>query len=412
MASSEDAKKNGIMKPIIIIIVTFLMVPLLTVGIIYYADENFRYKADETLSNYLPGKLGDVFAKKPTKEEKDLLKIQIAKKYATYEDHRLVDKLKIIKSKDESLFNEFMILLNRENPSKTARVQETLRLGELKSDIYQQLLTEINVEQEETVDSLIEYYSSLNTNGAIKEIERTFNSGELSIELLPLVFDKLPVEQSALFLEGLNQEIKDKVEARLIPSKKAEIEKVIESNRLRNQELASLAEVYKETPLEELVQKIGSADQYNISELAKLYQKLPIGLAGEVLARVEDQEFIGNLYKAITELENLNTETSGLSNHLAASALIQQEYEKKLQELAQVYEKLPIIELASLVNEMLQTERTYKRHQLPEGTEIIFTQEQLVVDVLRRLKPTLVAKLMEELETSKSVELSKKLVTK
>ncbi|WP_026476002.1 hypothetical protein [Alkaliphilus transvaalensis] len=411
MAISEDAKKSGIIKPIIIILLAFLMVPTLTVAIAYYVDEGFKYKTNEVLSAHLPGRLGTQFAKQPTKEELQQLKLHIAKQYIKYEDDRLADKLQIIKAEDQQLYNDLVILLSRENSSKMSRVREIIRNAELKSDLLQRIIADLDLEQETVADELVSYYTSLLTSDAVNEIERSFDSGELTLELLPLIFNKLPVDQSALYLQYINDDLQQKIKFRLTPSKRTEIEKRIEGNKIKNQQLVELAEVYKESQLEELVEELGSNNKFNHRDLARIYQNLPVTKTGQVLARVEDQEFILRLYEAINELEKLNATTSGLTNKLAAAVQIYQSYEEKLEELALAYQRMPISELTTIVNQMLSGNPVYQRHNLGQGVEIVFTQEQLVVDILRRFRPNQVANLLESLDTSKAVDLSKKLVT-
>ncbi len=410
MAISEEMKKSGKIKPIIIILIAFLMVPILTVAIVYYANQDFRFKADKVLSSLLPGNIGSGFAKKPSKEEEQQLKVYIAKQYITYEEERLADKLQIIKAEDQQLYNDLIILLNRENSTKMSRVREILRRAELKDDSFQRILAELELDKENAADVLLKHYTSLKTSDAIKEIERTFASGELTLEMLPLVFSKLSVEQSATLIQYLDEDLQQKITFRLKPSRKMEVEKKIQGNKQRNLQLIEMAEVYKESLPEELVEELGTNNKFNKRDLALIYQNLPVDKAGRILANVKDQEFIVDLYEAINELEKLNDDTVGLSSNLAASTLVFQEYHTKLEELAIVYQRMPIKELTNIVEQMLRGNQVYQKHQLENGVEVTFTQEQLVVDVLRKLKPSLVANLLKELDTSRSVELSKKLM--
>lgn len=403
-------RKPSIVKPVLIVVSAFLMVPLLTAAITYYSSQSFRYKANEFLSAVLPGRAGSYFASQPTKEEKEEINRLIAKHYINYDDDRLVDKLLLIKNEDTQLYNDMIILLNRENSTKMARVREVIRRNELNSNTLQRILEEIDIETQTTADELVRYYTSLKVSNAIGEIERTFQAGELTLEQLPQVFEKLPLDISAKYLTYLDHDLQQKIRFRLSNSTKNELDKRIEGIRLRTNQMIEIAQILENKQIDELLSEIGNNEQYTQEDLAIIYRNLSLKTGGSVLARVNDPEFINSLYESITELERLNRENNSFSKNLAATVQIYQKYNSNIDELAQVYQKMTVQELAAMADQMLKGNQVYQRHQLDDGQELIFTQEELLIDVFKQLKPTLVAKVMEQMDTARAVELSSKMM--
>ncbi|HZX20877.1 MAG TPA: hypothetical protein VFF25_00660, partial [Clostridia bacterium] len=86
------------------------------------------------------------------------------------------------------------------------------------------------------------------------------------------------------------------------------------------------------------------------------------------------------------------------------------EYDKKLNELAAVYQKTDTAELTKMVGTMLGRNEVYQKHVLNDSEEITFTEEQLILDILSRLKTGTVAEILKNLGESDRILLSKRLL--
>ena len=106
----QENEKTSYLKGFIITFLAFLFIPIVTMIIMYFTNDNFHYATNNTLTA-LPGVLGEHFKSLPTKEEKENIKLQIAKYYIDLDEDRLLDKLLIIKGEDEELYNDLLILL-------------------------------------------------------------------------------------------------------------------------------------------------------------------------------------------------------------------------------------------------------------------------------------------------------------
>lgn len=409
MTDSLQERKSPI-KSIVVVILTFLLIPVITATILYFSHENFRFAANNYLT-WLPGRAGLYFSNFPTKEEQENIKRGIAKHYITFEEDRLVDKLLIIKAEDEKLYKELLILLSRENPMKMRNVKERLRDSLLKPSLLVRIAEDIDHDKTVKVEELVDYYASLNVSDAISEIHRTYDSGELTDEDLPLIFEKLPIKLASDILRNLDPGLIDKAKYNMPETKRKEIEKEIQNKANRERDLKRQAKVYEIAPFKEKIEDLGTTNKFKSEDLALIYRHMSIVSSAQVLARVDDQEFIADLYNDIDHLGALNMDIEEMSTKLEEGVQIYKNYDKRVKELVEIYEKIPLQELTDIIEEMAKGNKKYRSYLVGQE-EIVFTEEDLVLDILRQLKPKKSAELLEQLRTHRSVDLSEKYVLK
>lgn len=409
MTDNLQNNKN-IIKAIFIVVIGFLLVPLMTMTIMYFSNENFQYKANAFLT-ILPGSIGDYFKGLPTKEEKENIKLQVAKHYITLDEDRLADKLLIIRGEDHQLYDELLILLSRENPMKMRNVKERIRNSQLNSSTLNRLLEEIQEENTGRIKDLTDYYSSLKMSDRVFEIERTYNTGELKNEELPIIFENLDIKTSAQILAYLNNDLAERVYYGLDKEAKRNIEKQIQEIKTRENELIRLAYLYENESLEKQVSELGTTNKFKAEDLAIIYKHMNIKTAGQILAMINDSDFITTLYEQIDSYEKINRNTEHLSAQIAEVVKIYKHYDKKVKELAGIYEKMSLQELTKIIEEMTKNNKNYQSYTVG-NEEIVFTEEQLALDILNQLKPNKAAELLEQLKTQRSVDLSRKYVVK
>ena len=408
MTTSLEIKKNSKWKGFLIVILAFLMVPLITFLITYYSNENFRYASNNYLSS-LPGGLGRYFANIPTREEEESIKRQIAKYYSSFDEERLVDKLLLVRNENQQLFNDLIPMLNRENPVKMSKVNEVIRKTDLRSDILQRIFEDMNSDKVAKLDALIKYYTSLSQNEGVNEIEKNFRMGVVTQDEFTSIFSKLPPQQAADLLYYIESDIQQQILFNMSINKRTDISKKMDTIELKHHKMAELAKLYENKNANELYLELGSNDKYNNQDLALIFKGLSLKKAAEILAPSDDKEFTLGLYDSISLMEDLKKEEKTLAVNLSAAVQVLQNYETNLKELLLIYQKMTPKELATLIEQMLKSNQVYQRHQFGKD-EIVFTQEQLVLDVLSRMKPAQVAKILGELSTPRSVELSNKLM--
>ncbi|QUH26279.1 hypothetical protein [Serpentinicella alkaliphila] len=404
----QESTKSGNSNKFIIAIISFFMLPIITVSILYFTNESFKYTANDFLG-FLPGRIGGYFENQPTKEEKEELKNQIAKHYISLNEDRIVDKLLLIKGEDVKLYNDLLVHLNKLNPKKMNEVKDELRKREIKGDILYQIIEEIDLERTAKIDSLVKYYSSLSLMEALTEINSSFEKNEISSEELASVFERLPIDTGSRLLTLMDTSLSDRIRYLLPSSYRRTIDKQINDNYLREKEFIRLAKIYEEKAVDEIIKDIGNAEKYKIRDLAIIYSNMTYKKSGEILSTVKDQEFLFNLYNEIDRYDELNNLNENRSIGLAKSVQTIKDYNAKVLELAEVYQKMPRQDLAKIVEQMIRSNDVVILQEV--GNErIIFTQQQLIVDVLNQFRSNIITEIMGHLDTRRTTELSKKLV--
>ncbi len=407
--STEEFKDRSFTKTLSIILISFISLPLIIMTIMYFSNEGFKDNANKFLSG-LPGKTGGYFQSIPTKEDKEELKKRIAKYYIGLDEGRIVDKLLIVKGEDEQLFNDLVVLMSKENTSKMKKVKEILKGSKFKKDPFNRILAEIDKESEEKIDNMQKYYTSLNLAEAIQEIERTHATNEITIDELTNLFKKLKTEQAAKYLFYLDVELERQIKYKLPKDVLRNTEKKSEELESEQTRLLELASIYENKSIEETVDELGNFDKYNAEQLAFIFKNLTLNKSSKILSNVEDNDFISTLLNEINHLEELQRDKQNTSSTIMKGVTIYKEYDEKIDELAAIYQKTDIEELTEMIKTMLKRNEVYKKHILDDFEEIIFTEEQLVIDVLSRLKANIVAEVLKNLRENDRILLSKKLL--
>ena len=407
--ANQELNKKSFFKTISIIVMSFIALPLITVSIMYFTNEDFKDTANKILS-VLPGNVGNYFQSVPTKDEREELKKNIAKYYVGLDQDRIVDKLLIIKGEDEELFNDLVVLMSRENSTKMKRVKEDLRLLNLKNDPINRILGEIDKDSEEKITSLQKYYTSLTLSKGIDEIERTYANNEISVDELVLLFQNLNPDQSAKYLFYLDPELVRQIEYKLPSDVLRNIEKKIQEIEANQKKLVDLASEYENKFLDETIKELGNTNTYNMEQLAFIFKELSLNKSSRILSKINDNDFMLTLFQEINHAQELQNQEPSISPAIMKGITIYKEYDNKISELSAVYDKTSIAELAKMLQTMINRNETYQKHALTDNENIIFTEEQLVVDVLNNLKPTKVASILEVMDEKTRIVLSKKLL--
>lgn len=404
----QENEKKGFLKGLFVVIIAFLFIPIATMIMMYFTNEKFQYNTNNFLT-ILPGSLGGYFKSLPTKEEKENIKLQVAKYYITLEEDRLVDKLLIIKGEDLELYNDLLILLSRENPIKMKDVKEELRKVQLQSDLLNRVLEEMEEDKKEKINGYIEYYTSLKLPETISELERTFKNGEIKSEELARFFEEIPKEESAKYLYYLDNALVEDIKFQIKNNNLKDIEKEIEVLKSKENQLKQLAKTYEKESLKVQFEDLGNANRFSTKDLAIIYKNISIKNAGRILSEVEDNDFITSLYEEINILEKLNREELDTTTYIAETLKIYQNYYEKVEELGEIYKKISLQELVDVIEGMVTSNRTFKKYTIALE-EIIFTRENLAIDILRRLPSKRAAEVLEILKVERRIDLTQKFI--
>lgn len=404
----EQEKKSGSYKIIIIIALVVLLIPVITVGILYSTSDTFRHTTNDVFS-HIPGPVGNHFSSIPSLDEQDDLKQEIAKYYIGLDEDRIVDKLLILRGEDEELYHEIRHRMSRENPRKMANINEKLQRALLQDGSLQRILEEIEQDQEAFTSEIADYLSSQSLPAGIKEMERLYAAGEIRNHELAAIFNQFPTELSADYLRYLDENLAQQARVGMPSSLRSEIDRKIENKLSREAELLEKANLYSKKSIAEILPLMGGVESFTLQELAFLYHQFPLEKGGRILSQVDDADLIQPLYDEMLKLEQLVDARQGKTGQLGESVTFHRNYKQKVRDLVDVYQRMEMEELAPLVERMLVSNTIIEQKIFSQDEQIVKTEENLVLDVLRGMRTADVSALMGELSTPRAALLSQKL---
>ncbi|SMP47232.1 hypothetical protein [Anoxynatronum buryatiense] len=407
-AIQERDEKAGSFKTILIVVLVVLLIPIVTIGVLYVSNESFKQSTNNILS-LIPGPAGNYFRSLPTPEDQDILKREIARHYITMDQDRIVDKLLVIRAEDEQLYQDLLLMMNRENPRKMADVTEKLQRAFVNDDTLLRILEEVEQDLLVRSSSLSSYLTSLSRPDAVNEIQRMHRSGEIRSDELGQLFHQFAPAQAAYYMRYLDDSLVQQVRNQLPGSLLSEIDKQVASQLSHEQGLIQQSNLYSSKRVKELIPLLTTENEHPLTDLAFLYHQLSVSKGGRILARSEDPEITQQLLKEMMQLEKLVESREGKTKQLTEAVSVYQDYNRKIQELVAVYQRMDLAELAPLVERMLVSNTIVQQHIFSPEDQIVITEEQLVLDVLNEMRPALISELLGQLSTPRAVLLSQRL---
>lgn len=404
----EKEEKAGSIKTILVVVLIILLVPILTVGILYATSDAFKQTTNNVLS-VMPGPVGNYFRSLPSPEDQNLLKQRIAKHYITMDVDRIVDKMLVIKAADERLYGDLLFLMNRENPRKMADVTAKLQIALINDNTLLRILAEVEEEQLQRSSALSNYLNGLNKSAGLQELKRMVGRNEIRNDELGILFQQLSRNTAAFYLRYLESPLEQQIRNQVPGSIMEEIDKEIVRQINHEKELLLTSQLYEHKRTEELVPLLTTTDQHSLADIAYIFHQLNLNKAGKVLARADSQEFIQALTSEMVMQEQLLESREGKTRHLVEALSMFQEHNNRVRDLAVVYQRMEMAELASLVERMVVSNTIVTQRVFSPEEQIVITEEQLILDVLNQMRPALISELLGQLSTPRAVLLSQRL---
>ena len=249
------------------------------------------------------------------------------------------DKLYIVKKDDERLYSEIVRLMNSKAPSKTEEIIKLIRNMELRKDLLFSIHDEI---QEEKRSQFMEEVNRLESQDlllTINEIENRIEMDSAFEEKLPDLIALMDESRAADILFYIDEGIKDGILYSLSNDKKTSLESKISEKMIKQNNLIDLAAFYELKPVEVAIEEIGNTENYSVDELALIYKNLSVLKSGEILSKLDDDDFIQDLFTSIRRIEDLMGEEASITNEISKSIQFLTEYNRKIDDLVLVYEK-------------------------------------------------------------------------
>lgn len=404
----EKPKKKKNRKLRLILIIALVLVPVGIVSLLYNTNKSFRTKVNSKLVK-TPGFVGKYFRNYPTESERKDKKTFLANYYLSLDSGRAADKIYIVKKNDEELFDDIIKIMNSKSSNKTSEILTLVRNIELRKDLLFSIYDEI---QQEKQNQLKDEIAELEKNDiliSINEIEKKANENTDYMDKLPDIITYMKEERASEIVYYIDESIRDTVMKKIEDSKKTSLENKILKLELEENRLQDLASLYEAKPIDTAIEEIGNVDTYTMDELGSIYMNLSVKRSAEILSKVYDDEFTEELFKSIRIKEQLKKLEGSKTVEISQAIQFVSEYNRKIDELVAVYEKMSPASVAKIVENMMDNNSTVTSLEIDTEPVYEITDSTIIIDVLSRIKRPTLSKIIGYMNTTKASQLTQKL---
>lgn len=403
-AGKEKKGKGGCLVVLLILFLT----PLLALSALYFLNDDFQLSLNGLMSG-VPGPVGDYFEKFPTRAEA-LEKVRVVSDYVLELDTpRAVDKLLILQNDDKGAYDDVVKDMLRINPNKTKSILEALREATVNKDALSNAVLSIESEKQDDIKAEAAYISGLPSNAAVEAvqdiIEDGINGHRNAAAIIEFISDSIAVD----LLYRLDQTDRDKIFVALSDAKSMAIRNAYSAKQRRITDLQQVANVYSSESATSLIDTIGNTGTYTMDDLAIIYKALGPKKAGEVLAKSDNEAFVFDLVAKMKANELLVEEQDLITPDLLKSLKIYKEFDDNVLELKEVYAKMDITRVASIVRNMMLNASPSEVYELNNGQTITISDEDLILEILNSFPRDRVAQILSSFDQTLSSELTRKL---
>ena len=333
--------------------------------------------------------------------------------YLSLDIPRAADKLYALKQEDKKLYEELFSYMIGENSLKASKIRDEIKLKEAKEDTlqreYEAMQTAINAQR--STDST--HYASLGVRGAINAIEESLTYN-MDFTTMAKTLETMQPNFVAKLLHYMNPTYSTELELSLskefYDTVKKEKEKYDEFLRKNT----SMAQVYNKMDAVLAAAKLEEPTEFNLDDLGLIFSKMDYFKAAEILNKFSDDKYVSQVLESIKNYEDLESTFEGsLSTVISDSLRVLEEYERDTTNLRKAYEKMQPADLADIVDTMTNQNPSYKEYVIDDVRKFRITEQDMLVQVLKQAKPTVVSNLLSELKntdrTQKAALLSREL---
>ncbi|HHY90641.1 MAG TPA: hypothetical protein GX503_03165 [Clostridiales bacterium] len=404
----KEVQTLGKGKLLLIILAVFIVVPLTMLSLLYFTNENFQFITNRSLSK-VPGVIGDYFSKFPTKEEREAQKKEVAQYLIGLDIESASDKLMLIQKEDGKLYSDLLKIMMQMDAAKTEQILERIREASIKKDVLLSTLEQIRKDQMENLEEKAKHYESLPLPDAVVEIQNQLMGGGTSYKDMARIIESMNEQIAAKILKNLDGELAVNLLSKFESAEKSrEIEEMMQKLRSEEQKLVNIAQVYNEKKPEELVKEIGNTKKYKLAELSAIYRNMRVSQAAQVLAQVEDNDFISELFDQMKLDERLANGESRITDDLARAVKVYQDYNKKVNELVKIYSQMDAKQVGQVIATLFNSSNAVQRYTLNSGETVVITDQDLSIDILERLQPKKAGEILDTLEVQLASQISKR----
>ena len=402
-------KKSWKVRLMLIILVIILLLSILT--FLYFNNKSFNSKANNILSK-LPGALGEYFYSSSDSDDVDseYKKEYLANHFLSLDSNTAADKLYIIKGEDEKLYAEIIRIMNSNSPTKTSEIITIVRNREQSKNILSSIYDEVKDRNESKFLDEVNRLENQDLLNTINEITKRVEKDKEFRDNISEIFTVMDEEKAAEILYYLDESLKDDILFSLEDNIRSTIEAKLSAKKAEYLKLVDLASLYEVKPVETAVEEIGNTEIYTIDELGTIYRNLSILKSAEILSKVDDDDFIQELFNSIRKQEELSGDEKSITGEISKTIQFMSEYNKKIDDLVSVYEKMNPNKVAKIVEKMMENDTTVTHLEIFSESAYEITDSTIVIDVLSRMGNKTLSSIMNYISTDKASKLTQMLV--
>lgn len=399
--NKPEKKKSSKWKLFVILLVVALIG-----GTVSLANPTIRSKAD-ILFDKLPWSKGEETSSLTEEQESEKIE-DLAEYYLSLDNKAAADKLYIIKNDNEILYSEIVRAMNKQSSSKTEEIIKLVRnlegSKELLIDLHDSLIDEKNEYQNKEIQRL----ESQNIIVTVQEIENTVNSGgEAKTDLLNTI-SNMNEDTLANILHYIDEEVREEILNSLDDEKSLALENALMSKNNEELRLIDIANFYETKPLKVALEEIGNDETYGFEELGVIYSNLSLFKSAEIISNIDNDEFIQELYLYIRRDNSLNR-IEPLTTKISEAIEFINEYNKKIRDLAKVYEGMSPSNVARIAENMMNNNRTVTSLELESNETFNLTDSKIIVDVLFKIDDKSLSSIINNMSTENASRLTQML---
>ncbi|MEJ8554404.1 hypothetical protein [Tepidibacter sp. Z1-5] len=383
---------------------------LTTFAILYYTNTQIS-----TMTNNIFKKLpivGERFEQIPSLKEKEERKNKLARYYLTLDEDRAIDKLIIMEKEDKKLYEDIIMKMKKYDLSSTNELVQKIRDKKIKKDILQREIDSIEQERALYIEELSKNYTKLGLLGTIQGLEQNIIDLNLNFEDAAKIIEKFKPEYGAKVLYYMDQNISQSINENLSQKYFKDIQNQTQLYKKYIYDMKTLSDIYSNKNIEEASMQLQNKNAYSAQNLGTIFANMDYLQASKILCEFEDSDYLDSVLKEIKLFEQLNENeetVKGISEDINNTLKVLEVYKRDLKTLKLSYEKMNSTEVSDLVNEMTSSKPKYKEYKIDEEKSFIITEEDLMIEVLKQLKPKLLSEVISNLDNKKSAEISRKI---
>ena len=398
----------GALKTAILVMLGLLIIGTVSSTILYFTNSGVKTNIDA-----LAKRVGLFQPKAESELQVDTRIKELSSYYLSLDIPRAADKLYALKQEDKKLYEELFSYMIGENSLKASKIRDEIKLKEAKADTlqreYESMQTEISAQR--SADST--HYTSLGVRGAINAIEESLTYN-MDFTTMAKTLESMQPNFVAKLLHYMNPTYSTELELSLskefYDTVKKEKEKYDEFLRKNT----SMAQVYNKMDKVLAAAKLEESTEFNLDDLGLIFSKMDYFKAAEILNKFSDDAYVSQVLESIKNYEDLESTFEGsLSTVISDSLRVLEEYERDTTNLRKAYEKMQPADLADIVDTMTNQNPSYKEYMIDDVRKFRITEQDMLVEVLKQAKPTVVSNLLSELKntdrTQKAALLSREL---